>query len=243
VTPGETVTLRWFFTGDRVTLSGGRFGKGLTVTGRQSITDKPTANTHYVFDVTYRAQAPVGTTGTVETKTLHARYTADVDVFQMPKTKPYTASLGWTLSYQNGWQPVNVPTAAIKKDGLVFFQPEDDSVERLAVAVLPAKELTGEQLLQNVKKDMPSHYDEVRILTCDPITCNHHSAMLTRFTGMDLTHPGTRTESVILTFVQDGRAYVVSGRTKASQYRAHGPILERLVRSFTLDHQTLSARQ
>src|SRR5438477_4974625 len=38
IAPGQTVTFRWYFTGNKVTVSGGRFGKGAVVTGRTSLT-------------------------------------------------------------------------------------------------------------------------------------------------------------------------------------------------------------
>src|SRR5215218_9290812 len=51
--PGQTVTLHWLFTGNKVTVSGGRFGKGTVVTGKTLLTDKPTSTTKYTFDVWY----------------------------------------------------------------------------------------------------------------------------------------------------------------------------------------------
>ena len=40
--PGQQITLRWYFTGTKVQVSGGRFGKGVAVTGRTSLSDTPT---------------------------------------------------------------------------------------------------------------------------------------------------------------------------------------------------------
>src|SRR5262250_3422250 len=58
IAPGKTVTLRWYFTGEKVVVSGGRFGKGVVVTGRTSITDTPQKTTRYTFDVDYYPPAP-----------------------------------------------------------------------------------------------------------------------------------------------------------------------------------------
>jgi len=58
VTPGKPITLKWYFTGDKVLLSGGRFGKGVVVTGKTSMTDTPRATTKYTFDVWYKVPAP-----------------------------------------------------------------------------------------------------------------------------------------------------------------------------------------
>src|SRR4051794_24746906 len=52
-TPGQTVKLRWYFTGTKVLLSGGRFGSGTVVTGKTEMTDKPEKTTRYTFDVWY----------------------------------------------------------------------------------------------------------------------------------------------------------------------------------------------
>ena len=51
--PGQTVTLKWYFTGSKVVVSGGRFGKGVEVTGRTTLTDSPQKTTRYTFDVWY----------------------------------------------------------------------------------------------------------------------------------------------------------------------------------------------
>jgi uncharacterized protein YkwD len=75
VPAGQTVTLRWYFTGERVLLSGGRFGKGTVVTGRTSMTDRPRKTTRYAFDVWYHPA-----TGRQAKETLHSQYTVTVQV-------------------------------------------------------------------------------------------------------------------------------------------------------------------
>ncbi len=240
VTPGQTVTLKWYFTGDKVILSGGRFGQGTVVTGRQQITDKPTKTTRYIFDVTYHGLAP-DSEGKQVRKQLHAHYNVVVEVFRMPSMHAYHASCGWLVNYVDGWQHVTIPTADMKKDGLVFFQPEEDSVERLAVAAMPTKAMTAEDLMQKVEADMPSHYNQVQVLSHNAITYRNIPAVLTTFSGEDTAHPGTRTQSLILAFVQGDYGYVISARTEAARYKARQPILERMLRSF-VPTQTTSSR-
>jgi uncharacterized protein YkwD len=74
--PGQTVTLKWYFTGVKVLVSGGRFGKGTDVTGRTTLTDAPQKTTRYTFDVWY--PDPKSTTN--PKAMLHAQYTATAEV-------------------------------------------------------------------------------------------------------------------------------------------------------------------
>jgi uncharacterized protein YkwD len=75
-TPGQTVTLKWYFTGTKVLVSGGRFGKGVEVTGRTTLTDTPQKTTRYTFDVWYPDPK-----STAAPKTLiHTQYTATAEV-------------------------------------------------------------------------------------------------------------------------------------------------------------------
>lgn len=243
VTPGQTVTLKWYFTGDKVTVSGGRFGAGAVVTGRQSLTDRPMHTTRYTFDVIYHGSAPANATGGRVVKKLHSRYSVVVEVFRMPAMQPYRASNGWTVNYVKGWQHVNIPTSEMAKDGLAFFQPEEDSVERMAVAVVPVKSMTCDELMQHVESDMPTNYDKLEFISRDAVTYRNIPAILMTFRGADHSHPGTSTQSLVLTFVYAGRGYVVSARTHAARFAARRPILERMVRSFAPPTSTAGAQQ
>src|SRR5205085_10698574 len=80
VSPGQAVTLRWYFTGKKVVVSGGRFGKGAVVTGRTALIDHPRKTTRYVFDFWYRAPVTSQATGKTAIKPLHARYAVVVAV-------------------------------------------------------------------------------------------------------------------------------------------------------------------
>lgn len=74
--PGQTVTLKWYFSGVKVTVAGGRFGKGTDVTGRTALTDTPQKTTHYTFDVWY----PDPKSTTTPKALLHTRYSAIAEV-------------------------------------------------------------------------------------------------------------------------------------------------------------------
>ena len=75
-TPGQTVTLKWYFTGTKVVVSGGRFGKGVEVTGRTTLTDTPQKTTRYTFDVWY----PDPKSTTTPKAVIHAQYAATAEV-------------------------------------------------------------------------------------------------------------------------------------------------------------------
>jgi hypothetical protein len=231
-TPGQTIMLRWYFTGSKVTVSGGRFGKGTIVTGRTFISDTPQKTTTYTFDVWYRGLATSPTTGQQVNKPLHARYAAQVEVVSQPGFAAYRDPHGWEIRFLKGWKRDLVPTPDEGSDGLIFFQLEDDSVERMAVSIMPVKEMSCQELMDAVQKDVPSHYNEVEVVSQAETTHENVPADLVIFTGMDQTHPGTRTESLVLTFVRNGRAYVVSARTKSTNFASRRKIMEAMVRSF-----------
>lgn len=218
VSPGEAVTLRWYFTGTKVMVSGGRFGHGAVVTGRSSITDRPRSTTAYTFDVWYR---PAG-----QKTLLHQRYSTVVDV--MP-VSAYRDTSGWTIRYPSGWKH---DTAAMQQnDSVTYFQQEDDSVERIAVAVMPASDGSCSDLMDRIKQDAPSHYEQVQFDVDQETTQHTYPAHLASFTGHDSTHQGMPTRSIVLALIRDGKAYVVSARTRASQPgRAH--VMEKFLRSF-----------
>jgi uncharacterized protein YkwD len=73
---GQTVTLKWYFTGVRVVVCGGRFGKGADVTGRTTLTDTPRKTTRYTFDVWYPDPKSTANPKTL----LHTQYTATAEV-------------------------------------------------------------------------------------------------------------------------------------------------------------------
>lgn len=236
ISPGQTVTLRWYFTGDKVVVSGGRFGKGTVVTGRTSLTDKPRKTTRYTFDAWYHAPVKSPRSGKMENTPLHTQYSITIEVTggPTPGLSSYRDPHGWQVSYLSGWKRDNVTTPDEGSDGLVFFQQEPDSVERLVVAVMPVKETSCVDLMDKIRADMPSHYEQVEILSQDSITHRNVPALWTTFRGIDQAHPGTRTQSIILALVRGGRAYVISARTQAQRFASRRALLEKMVKSFTI---------
>jgi hypothetical protein len=377
VTPGKPITLKWYFTGEKVLLSGGRFGKGVVVTGKTSVIDNPRATTKYTFDVWYKVPAPkpaepkaadvkpadpkavdpksappgggdpkaanakpadpktadpkpadpkvtdpkvvdskaptptIADPKPTETKTAdpkavdpkavdpkatdakpgdaktvapqpavtqaadpktatpkpadpqatdpkipaatandpkaspapqemvmqHVQYTTYAEVWSgvYPPMKAYRDSHGWQLSCLSEWKHDGVPTAAEGSDGLTYFQQEDDSVERVAVAIMPSQTQTIDDVLSKVSEDVYGHYQTAVLAEPVNLTFNSVPAKMLTFTGIDLSHPGTKTASMVLLFVRNGRAYVISARTGAMHFNSRRPILEKVVRSFAFN--------
>ncbi len=75
-TPGQTVTMKWYFTGSKIVVSGGRFGKGTDVTGKITLTDAPQKTTRYTFDVWY----PNPASTSVPKALVHVQYFATAEV-------------------------------------------------------------------------------------------------------------------------------------------------------------------
>lgn len=103
VAPGQTVTLKWYFTGTKVVVAGGRFGKGTEVTGRTSLTDTPQKTTRYTFDVWY----PDGKSAANPKPLLHAQYTATAEVGQSAKEPPEEQLAYQVLELVNKERAVN----------------------------------------------------------------------------------------------------------------------------------------
>jgi hypothetical protein len=241
VTPGQTITLRWYFTGTKVVVSGGRFGKGVVVTGRTSITDQPRQTTTYSFDVWYSGQAP-GPNGAVVIKPLHAHYTV---IAQVESVSPVTLSVyrdprGWQVGYMKGWKLDKVDLPDPANNGLIYFQQEDDAVERLAVSMVPAENMTTEQLMEKVHKSLFGNYDEVQVVSKTETKLGDIPAIVSSFTGKDQSHPGLKTQSILMGFIRNGHAYVVSARTPAAKFALRRPALEKMVRSFAFNAKSAS---
>lgn len=296
VAPGQTVTLRWYFTGQKVTVSGGNFGKGKIVTGKSFLVDRPLKTTRYTFDVWYKptppkpaesAPAPAGSApsspakpdganngsapagepssaapapaASLQTglktaaatqaikpatkpakiappsaaapgKLIHAQYSTVVEV--LSGMTPYQDTHGWQISYMKGWRVDQQPGQ--NGSGVTWFQKEMDSVERVAVAVLPGSYAMPEQVMEKVKSDLGTNYNKVETVSLSDLTYADMLAQRLVFTGNDETHPGTKTESLVLTMVRENRAYIISARTTAANFAARRALLESMVRSFAI---------
>ena len=225
---GESVTLRWLFTGTKVTVKGGSFGAGKVVTGKTSLTDTPRKSTRYTFDVTYSGKKA----GTSQMVPLKARYFIDIEVVNPTAMGlvSYSGIPGWKVNYLKGWK---YDKAVVSSSTIIYFQPEDDAIERFVVSTMPVQEGSSGALADKVKKDLFNGYDQLEILSDEPTTYNGVPANVITFAGNPNSHSGTRTQSVILVFTRAGRGYVISGRTFAAKFNARKPLLESMVKSFT----------
>lgn len=235
-TPGRAVTFRWYFTGTKVVMSGGRFGRGTNVTGRTSIIDHPRATTRYTFSVWYRGLGIAAIGRKPKMVPLYAKYSVVVVVVPLAW---YHDPHGWYIGYLHGWKHDNVYTPDEGSDGLVYFQQADDSVERLAVAILPVKDITADDLMAKAAATLPDHYDQVKIMSRKNLTYQGVPAVMISFSGLDQAHPDIRTRSIVLVFVHQGRGYVISARTLAARFQARSDTMLAMVESFGFAKPTL----
>lgn len=233
--PGQPVTLRWYFTGTKVLLSGGKFGNGTVVTGKTEAIDRPDKTTRYTFDVWYKPP-PDPAKPEVKPAQVHVQYSA---VAAVDKLASFHAPEGFDVRILKGWRTDSFAPEPGSK--VYFFQPEEDSVERLAVAVVPIKEgMTVAEMMEKVRGDVPQHYTKVEFVSLYDLSRHMEPAQITQFKGIDTTHPNTRTQSIILVHNHRGKAYVVSARTHADKFLERAPLLDGLVRSLTFPSTTAS---
>lgn len=230
VAAGEPVTLHWFFTGDKVTVTGGRFSVvGTVVTGKTSLTDNPKKTTRYTFTSNYKAADAAGVMRPVK-----ATYSVVVEIAPpLPLMLPYKNPRGWKITYQKGWKPE--PYYHPEKGlNLCYFQPEPDSLERVTVAIVTDKVADSNALMDKIAQDMPTNYDDFKTVSQYPITFHNQPAVMAVFAGRDRTHDEAPTASLVMAFVRGDRCYVVSARTKANLFRKRRPALEKMLRSFNV---------
>jgi hypothetical protein len=167
----------------------------------------------------------------------HVQYTTYAEVWSgvYPPMKAYRDPHGWQMSCLSEWKHDGVPTPGEGSDGLNYFQVEDDSVERVAVAIMPCQNQTAEDVLSKISEDVYGHYQQAVLAPPVDLTFNGVPAKMLTFNGIDLSHPGVKTASVVLLFVRNGRAYVISARTGATHFNGRRPILEKVVRSFAFN--------
>jgi hypothetical protein len=241
VAPGQAVNLRWNFSGNKIVAYGGRFGKGVDVTKKTFVTDHPKKTTRYSFQVFYKG---IGNSkkGERVKMPLQTRYDIVIQVIRVPTLSSYRATRGWQINYLKGWKPEAVTTPQVGKNGLVFFQPEDDAVERLAVAMIPSSGLTTQELMQKISSDIADKYDETEVVKQEEILYRNAPALWVTFKGKSNAHEGLLTQSVIMAFVNNGQAYFVSARTAATQFAKKQTLLETMVKSIALSGPVRAAR-
>jgi hypothetical protein len=232
IAPGETVKLKWFFTGNKVVVSGGGFGKGVVVTGKTSITDKPKKTTRYTFTTNYTAEQTDKVTGKITRKPLKAVYSILIEVEPQASWLQTYKGSQWQVGFRRGWKRDSVPLPDGTKDGLVYFQPEDDALERMAVSMMPARDMTAEDLVRKLRASMPESYNDLINVSEDKVTFQGEPAVKIVFAGKDRAHPSTLSHTILMAFVKEGRAYVVSTRTFSAQYEARKRVMEKMLNSF-----------
>jgi hypothetical protein len=240
VTPGQTVTLRWYFTGTKVVVAGGRFGTGTMVTGKTAISDTPKKTTRYTFDVYYRG-AETNATGERVDAPLHQQYVvvAQVDTSPPDNFKTYSDSKGWKIGYLSDWR-LDISPSESSENTLIFFQKELDSVERMAVAIVPSNGMSATEVLAKALADTPSRYENVTVEPTSAATVCGLSGATVAFSGSDNSHDQVRTTSILYAVVSGRKAYVISVRMRASDSAVRRPHLEKMLRSFTLPHGATS---
>lgn len=232
IAPGETVKLRWFFTGDKVTVVGGGFGKGAVVTGKSGITDKPTTTTRYTFTTNYISESKDPKTGGIIRKPIKSVYSIVIEVEPEKAWLNMFKSGRYQVAYRRGWKADAVNLQGEGNDALVYFQKEDDSVERMSVAVMAANDMTNEDLIKKVRASIPGSYSEIINIGEEPMTIGGTPAIKFTFAGKASTHPNILTHTILAVFVKDSRAYVVSMRTFSAQYEARKRLMEKMLSSF-----------
>ena len=232
IAPGETVKLRWFFTGDKVVVTGGGFGKGAVVTGKSGITDKPKTTTRYTFTNQYTAETKDPKTGSVVRKPLKSVYSIVIEVEPEKAWLKTFQSGRYRVAFRNGWKTDSVNLSGEGSDALVYFQKEDDSVERMSVAMMAASDMTNEDLIKRVRTSIPGSYSEIINIGEEPTTICGNPAIKFTFAGKASTHPNVLTHTILVVFVKDNRAYVVSTRTFSAQYEARKRLMEKMLNSF-----------
>ncbi len=222
---GDTVVIRFNFTGKKVVISGGGFGAGRIVTGKPFVRDTPRIATRYTVTRTYAdPKSPK--------KLLTAKYTLVVSPERPLTLARYKAKRGWTFDYPKDWRHDHVNTPEEGQDGLIFFQQEEDALERLAIAVVPVKEGdTPAKLWSKVRPDVYSRYDKPVFLPEKETSHYLLPALSTEFVGLDHSHPGKKTHTMMLIFIQDDRGYLVSARTEEAKFEGRRLFLEKMVRS------------
>jgi hypothetical protein len=229
--PGQTVKFYPPKEAKRVLITGGAFAKQTDVTAQPLITDKLVKTTTYRFELTVPGAQPASGKPAPLIKQSYA-VTANVYEGKFPPFATYFDTRDWRIDVPAGWNRYTVPSVDPVNNAVLYFQPAEDSPDRIAVAIVPVtKETDSKTLLRQVLAEAPSQYDVFLDAVQKETTQSGLPAAWMTFKGMDQALPGIPTRSMVLTLVRDGRGYVVSARTRESDYPAKEKFLRCLVRS------------
>ncbi len=231
---GQIVTFYWPSGTVKVLAAGGGFGPGTILLGDTPVTDTPKRATSYRFDVWYWSVVDGPVKGPPAPHMVHRQYWRTLQVYAetFPPLTSYHDWRRWQIDYVRGWNRYATPEADPANNAVIYFQPAEDSVERVVVAITPADVSTSAELMQQVLREIPTQYDVLENIQEKETTHCSLPARWMTFEGVEQSHPDIRTHSIVLAFVRDGKGYVISARTYASHYDAQEPLLRNLVRSF-----------
>ncbi len=234
--PGQPVLFHWKTGLAGLWISGGRFGRGQVLGSGEWATDRPKKTT--VYRVTWgAAQAPRHgphgahtAAGAAHSQTL----TAEVLAGKYPEVATYFGKSGWTIDYPKGWLPFPEDLPDPAHNALIYLQTEADSPDRVAVSLAPATAATSADLMHQVMVDAPTHYDVIKDVEQKRTWQGSNEATYLTFQGLDRSNPEIPIKSVVLNWIEDKVAIVVSARTRLSRFDEDVPMLRSLVRSFQL---------
>src|SRR5579871_6241799 len=198
--PGQTVT---FYLPDGVkrgTVLGGRFKQRRALKPHELVTDEPKRTTTYTFDLLDSGESSEDRHNAPK-RMRHQRYTLTIEVLigKFPRLTTYHNPQHWSIDTVNGWIRNVIPQEDPATESLIYFQPEDDSPERVSVAVRSVKETTCANLMNTALMDAPTQYDVFEhIQQKETMQCGVQATWAT-FDGLDRSLPDTPTKSMILT--------------------------------------------
>lgn len=234
IIPGQSVVFHFPPGAKKVVAYGGRFGKGLDVTKEKNLTDEPLKTTDYGFDIFNQAKPEKG--GKAKTQepkpSAHFHVTAEVYTGKFPPLTTYNDTRGWHIDTIAGWNayPSELPDPA--NNALIYLEQQEDGAERVAVAILPTT-MTNSELMKKVMMETPTQYDVLNVIDQKETTQYGVQATWLNFKGVDPSLPNVPTRSMVMTFVKDGKGYVISGRMKADQFKEREKLIRCLMRSFS----------
>jgi hypothetical protein len=231
--PGQTVYFYPPKGAKKVVVTGGSFAQPTDVTGQPLITDKLAKTTTYRFEL-WQAGGAQAAGKPAPLTPRQVSVTVDVYAGKFPPIATYFDTRNWRIDVTAGWNRYSVPTIDPVNDAVIYFQPSEDSPDRVAVAIVPVnKETDSKALLRQVLAEAPSQYDVFLDVTQKVTTqCGLPASWMT-FKGIDQALAGIPTRSMVLTMVRGDHGYVISARTREGEYATKERLLRCLVRSFT----------
>jgi hypothetical protein len=192
------------------------------------------------------AGAPVAAASTASASAVpeppegHQRIKVAVDVYsgKFPRLATYRDPHLWHIDVLAGWNRNVVPRSDPAHEALVYFQPQEDSAERVAVAIQPMPHTTSAELMHKAMDDAPTQYDVLKDVQQKETTQCGVTAQWVTFTGLDRALPDVPVRAVVVAFVRNGEGYVISARAQEAMYDQWEKPLRCLVRSFGFDAKT-----